>query len=637
MRLLCATCLLLLAAPAAAYAAEASIASREVPLGSARAVSAIAAPARFDMVGLHWRGAGEVRFRTRGADGRWSAWRAAAPEEGDLPDAGAEQARRGWQLGSPWWTGPSDRLEVRTSGPVSRVRAWFVVSPSARIPLRRVSIAGSPKILPRRSWSADEKIVRAAPRYAPRLRYAVVHHTAGANGYGPEKSAAIVKGIQLYHVKANGWNDIGYNFLVDRYGQVFEGRGGGADRNVIGAHAEGFNTGSVGIALIGMYSSKAPSPEAERAIAGLLSWRLDEGHLDPASSSMVTSGGSSRFRAGEGVYLRAISGHRDTGFTTCPGNKLYQRLASLTEVAATSGLPKLYEPAVRGTIGATIRFSARLSQPLAWTVTVAGPDGERVASKKGVGDRISWSWNASAVQRGLRYTWVMEAPGVRPARGGLGSAKPPPPPPPPPAGPPPASALTAAPVVASPNSDGYADTVTIRYLLAEPSTVTVSLEDQLGLMVVAPLLGARQKAGKQTVRLDPTVVPDGRYRVVVSALGEGGGTSRLTADLAVNRTLGWLRADPALLTLSPAGDSAVTVSFELTTPAYVTAEIRERGAPLGVVYAEQLEAGAHAVLWNGALPAGAVLPGTYEIWVTAGTDAGTVSQPVSVTVMSPPR
>jgi hypothetical protein len=202
------------------------------------------------------------------------------------------------------------------------------------------------------------------------LRFAVVHHTAGSNTYGPEESAAIVKGIQLYHVKANGWNDIGYNFLVDRYGQVFEGRGGGLDRNVIGAHAEGFNTGSVGVALIGMYGSRAPSAEAERSIAALLSWRLDGGHLDPASSSIVTSGGSSRFKPGAGVYLRAVSGHRDTGFTSCPGNKLYERLGALMEVAATTGLPKLYEPAVRGSLGTVVRFSARLSQPLEWRVTV---------------------------------------------------------------------------------------------------------------------------------------------------------------------------------------------------------------------------------------------------------------------------
>ena len=122
-----------------------------------------------------------------------------------------------------------------------------------------MAFTGSPRIVPRSGWKADEKIVRAAPRYAPVLRFAVVHHTAGSSSYRPEESAAIVRGIELYHVKANGWNDIGYNFLVDRYGQVFEGRGGGMQRNVIGAHAAGFNSGSVGIAVLGTYSGKAPT------------------------------------------------------------------------------------------------------------------------------------------------------------------------------------------------------------------------------------------------------------------------------------------------------------------------------------------------------------------------------------------
>ena len=156
-----------------------------------------------------------------------------------------------------------------------------------RIPLRRVSIAGSPLMLSREVWGANEAIRRAPPSYAPSVQFAVVHHTAGTNSYTASQSAAIVRGIEIYHVKGNGWNDIGYNFLVDKYGQVFEGRYGGVDRHVIGAHAEGFNTGSVGVAVLGSYGSSAPPKVARTALANLLAWRLDIAHVDPTSTPDV--------------------------------------------------------------------------------------------------------------------------------------------------------------------------------------------------------------------------------------------------------------------------------------------------------------------------------------------------------------
>src|SRR4029453_7682350 len=100
-------------------------------------------------------------------------------------------------------------------------------------------------------------------------------HPRARTDHSRSGPAAIVKGIQLFHVQGNGWNDIGYNFLVDRFGTIYEGRDGGIDRNVIGAHALGFNTGSVGIALLGTYGSTKPSPAALDAIAKLIAWRLD--------------------------------------------------------------------------------------------------------------------------------------------------------------------------------------------------------------------------------------------------------------------------------------------------------------------------------------------------------------------------
>ena len=277
-----------------------------------------------------------------------------------------------------------------------------------------------PSIVPRSGWNADESIRRAGPSYATAIRLALVHHTAGRNGYTAAESPAIVRAIQLYHVKGNGWNDIGYNFLVDRFGTVFEGRYGGIERNVVGAHAEGFNTGSVGVAVLGEYSSLAASQKARDSLARLLAWRLDLAHVDPATTLSFVSGGNARFAAGLPVFLRAISAHRDIGFTDCPGNALYNLLSSIGGDVAEIGLPKLYAPTVTGSVPGTVRFRARLSAMLPWTVDVYDGAGDTVASSSGFGAEIDWSWDASLVRPG-RYSYAIRAgTDVTPAVGAIG-------------------------------------------------------------------------------------------------------------------------------------------------------------------------------------------------------------------------
>ena len=374
-----------------------------------------------------------------------------------------------------------------------------------------MSIAGSPQIITRQGWKANEKIRRAAPRYAPVLETAIVHHTAGGTGAGPEDSAAIVRGIELYHVKANGWNDIGYNFLVDRCGQVFEGRFGGMTQNVIGAHAQGFNTGSVGIAVIGTYSSTKPTKQAENALGKLLAWRLDVAHVDPASSAMFSSGGNPRFPVGEGVYLRAISGHRDTGFTACPGNALYARLGALTEVAATTGLPKLYEPSARGTIGKVVRFAGRLSQPLTWTVTVTAADGKRVAGKTGVGRSHRVELEQRRARAGPLHVDDRGGERTARARGVIGRPLVVPPPPPPPAPPPLLSGLCRLPggrLARRGRLRGRADG---QLRLGKAARVTVTLDDEYGLPVLTLVFDERQSPGKHSLPWLLDAVADGRY------------------------------------------------------------------------------------------------------------------------------
>ena len=299
--------------------------SRDVPLGAQRSLAAGQPSTRFNLVGLHWRGPGTVQFRTRSLAGRWSGWMVAAPEAEDQPDRGTDERTRlsSWRLGNPWWVGPSDRIEYRLRGKVTRLRAYFVWSPPAGVPRANAPAGRLARDRPPQRLERGREDQAQHPAFASVIRLAVVHHTAGANGYTAAQSPSIVRAIELYHVKGNGWNDIGYNFLVDRFGTVFEGRFGGIERNVVGAHAEGFNTGSVGVAVMGEYSSLPVSAKARDSLARLLAWRLDLAHVDPASTLSFISGGNARFPAGLPVFLRTVSGHRDTGFTDCPGTALY--------------------------------------------------------------------------------------------------------------------------------------------------------------------------------------------------------------------------------------------------------------------------------------------------------------------------
>ena len=160
-----------------------------------------------------------------------------------------------------------------------------------------------------------------------------------ANGYTREEAPAAVLAMCRYHRNSNGWNDIGYNFLVDRFGTIYEGRAGGIDQPVIGAQAQGYNAQSTGIANIGTYTNAGQTPEALNAMAALIRWKLPiEGAPTAGTTTLTSAGGSSnRFPAGRQVTLQRVIGHRDTGSTACPGNALYAQLPELRALVGNLG------------------------------------------------------------------------------------------------------------------------------------------------------------------------------------------------------------------------------------------------------------------------------------------------------------
>ena len=183
-------------------------------------------------------------------------------------------------------------------------------------------LAAKPKIFTRADWGANEKLRSGSPSYGS-IKAGFVHHTVNANDYTRAQVPSIIRGIYAYHTQSRGWSDIGYNFLVDRFGRTWEGRYGGIGRPVIGAHTLGYNHLSFAMSAIGNFDIAEPPPAVAQAYAALFAWKLDKHGIAPKSIPTL-----------DGKKFNAISGHRDAGSTACPGRYLYAKLPGIRNKAA---------------------------------------------------------------------------------------------------------------------------------------------------------------------------------------------------------------------------------------------------------------------------------------------------------------
>lgn len=233
--------------------------------------------------------------------------------------------------------GGADEAQLSQQAQQSRASAAMPLATAAAAPRNPATpplASGAPAFVTRRSWGADEGATRGTSA-ADALKSVVVHHTAGTNNYSASQSAQIVRGIHTYHTRTLGWADIGYNILVDKYGRIFEGRAGGLHRNIVGAHALGFNTGSFGISVLGDYTSTTVPAAARDAVARIAGWKLHSTFHDSAKGSeswKVTTSGT-RFSVGSTRSLPRIMGHRDVNYTSCPGARLYGDLGGIRDEA----------------------------------------------------------------------------------------------------------------------------------------------------------------------------------------------------------------------------------------------------------------------------------------------------------------
>ena len=222
------------------------------------------------------------------------------------------------------------------AAPAAAPAAVPVVAPAA------TTANGLPvAVTTRAEWGANASYMSWDPEYA-RAGHVVVHHTAGTNSYSAGQSASIVRGIYYYHAVVLDWGDIGYNFLVDKFGTVFEGRSGSvaapAGRMSIGAHARGVNTGTMGISMMGDYSTVSPSDAQLSSVGKMAGWFLKRaGISDVTGWAGLHVWTTERYQAGSTISMPRILGHRDVGYTTCPGNVGYSKLGAIRAIAKAQG------------------------------------------------------------------------------------------------------------------------------------------------------------------------------------------------------------------------------------------------------------------------------------------------------------
>ncbi|GIM96643.1 peptidoglycan recognition protein family protein [Paractinoplanes toevensis] len=371
-----------------ASAAPAEPALQRIPFADA-ATARITRP--FSLLGVTWADPtaavdGTIRVRTRTlGTGRWTPWQALEADGSTTGD------RRG--ASDPLWVGASDAVEAHVVGgrrPLPAGLRVDLINPDADAAAIRRAAAGDdpamsrraekgavrvpmpvrpvPRMVTRAGWGANEAIVKVAPTYTGPVQVFFVHHTASGNGYSCADSASIVRGIQAYQVRTRGWDDIGYNFLVDKCGRIFEGRAGGVNRSVLGAHTLGFNSNASAVAVIGTFSGAGVSPTVRTAIATVAAYKLGAAGNPPNGKVVITSGGGNRYPAGTRAVLWRISGHRDAGQTECPGNALYRQLPAIRAIAGAgpAGLRYLRMPGASNYH--TTLYTKGLIRPL-WNVT----------------------------------------------------------------------------------------------------------------------------------------------------------------------------------------------------------------------------------------------------------------------------
>ena len=376
-----------------------SLAERRVVADGPRVLTAPVATRSFQTFAVTWlptvgpraRRDLVVSARYRRTDGGWSSWVDLGGPNGDTADGpeAVGAARAGTE---PYYTGPADGVQVRvdTADPQAPLPSGLRVdlidpgtSPAdaavtAPDPISSAAAgATDPNIITRAEWGADESLKNGAVPQTTTYKVAFVHHTAGTNDYTRAEGPAQVRGLYAYYVNSLGYSDMGYNFLVDKYGQIYEGRTGSIDGFPRDAATGGFNTDTMAVSTLGNFSTAPAPPAMVAAVGRIIGYRLAKVHADPMGhQTLVAEDGSYKYAPGTKVTFDVISGHRDASATACPGAKLYPKLPEIRRVAKQWMGANLVQPRMTGAVtqlGAVPDVSVRsgVLQDQSWQLQIS--------------------------------------------------------------------------------------------------------------------------------------------------------------------------------------------------------------------------------------------------------------------------
>jgi peptidoglycan hydrolase-like protein with peptidoglycan-binding domain len=308
---------------------------------------------RFTVAGVSWARSTElsgadviVQVRVR-EDSGWTGWETpGVTDEG--PQGGTAESATARLGTNPLVTDGATAIQVRvdtTNGrPLPDVRVTTINPGTSaaddnlinHAPAASASAAAlTPTIITRKQWGADESL-RGSTTLNATVKAITIHHTASSNDYTAATAAAQIRGIYAYDTKGLGWSHIAYNFLVDKFGRVYEGRAGSITQAVRGAHAMGFNTNTMGVAALGNYETTPAPAVMVDSLAKVAGWKLSQYGVDPTATTTLTSAGGTgaKFAAGVVATLSTINAHRDSSYTACPGKNLFPMMATIRSKAA---------------------------------------------------------------------------------------------------------------------------------------------------------------------------------------------------------------------------------------------------------------------------------------------------------------